>query len=340
MTNRDGSNMARILSAATILFAASYLLLPFCAAEEGAKPILLIYSPKAPGYGSELKRLVDEDPAIDADVQVLESSDIFRVKAHFPNVKAMIIALSTGLNENLGPTLEWFFNEGGGLIGLGFAGMSAATHNASRYVFPVFGSSYVAGSYDPASKTFLINHVKDEADPMTEGVGDFVIADHKVILSYNGSSNTYLPRYPEIGDYKVLFREAKTGAPTMIKYEAKGVSVSFPCFAGDDFERSLAYFGRFTSTDEFRMLFTNALEWVWENENKYDGSMEKATQFFEAEDAELRNALQESRDLTRASRTDRNLRSILIIGIASVAAVAVYWVAFLRGKAPETESQA
>jgi hypothetical protein len=175
-----------------------------------------------------------------------------------------------------------------------------------------------------------VTHIKDEEDEISAGIGDFHISDHKVILSYNSSSNTYLPKGAEEGDYKVLFREEKTGAPTMIKYENVGVSITFACFGADDIERGVSYHGRFTSSEEFIELFTNSIVWLYNNEGKYEKSMQRATQYFAKQDEELQSMLQRGKDLERKAESGRTLRTILILVFAAVGIVAVYWATFLR----------
>ncbi len=310
-------------------------LLPTCMSQGDDRPLILIYSPKVRNYSLELKRLIDEDPRVDADVEVLETPQILRVKMYFPNVKMVIVALATSINEQLGPTLEWFFSQGGGLVGLGFAGMRVATVNASEKVFPIFGSAYITGTYDPGQKKFVISHLKNEADLISEGIGDFAISDHKVILSFNSSSNSYLPRYPEEGEHSVLYKDVKSGAPTIVKYQNVGVSVTFACFGGDDFERGPSYHGHFTGTEEFKKLFTNAVAWVWGTEEKYAKSTEEAARYFEEADEERQSALQEGRDLERQARNRRTSRSIIILTMAFIGVLAVYWLTFAR--VPKTE---
>ncbi|MBU7004224.1 MAG: hypothetical protein HXS50_01560, partial [Theionarchaea archaeon] len=139
-----------------------------------------------------------------------------------------------------------------------------------------------------------------------------------------------LPKLPEEGDYKVLFREEETGAPTMIKYENVGVSITFACFGGDDFERGASYHGRFTGSDEFIELFTNSVVWLWNNEGKYEESMQRATQYFAQQDEELEGVLQRGRDLEKKAESGRTLRTILILVFAGLGTVAVYWATFVR----------
>jgi len=298
--------------------------------------LILIFSPETPEYGQRLAQLVEEDGRFDAEVQVVESAEVLRVKMYFPNVKLVIVALSKTLNLGIGPTLEWFFNQGGGLVGLGFSSHKVATLNASAKVFPAFGNSYVAGFYDAPNRRFMVTHLKSEEDEISAGLGDFNISGHKVILSFNGSANKYLPQYPEEGSYKILYREANTGAPTIFKYENVGVSMTFACFAGEDFERGPSYHGRFTSDEIFIKLFTNSVAWVWENENKFEESMEGARQYFEDEDQKRQDAIQGGKDLNSRAETGRTIRTVLIIAFAVIGVIAVYWVTFTRK--PEIES--
>lgn len=312
------------------------ILLPLCAATEvETRPLVLIFAPNAPAYGAHLKALLEEDPRIDGEIEVLESPEIFRVKMYFPNVKLAIVALSLDLNEGIGGTLEWYFSHGGGLVGLGFAGSKISTSNASANVFPVFGSAYVAGAYDPKNKAFAMDFLKAEEDEISNGLGDFRASNHKLVLSYNGSANAYLPRHPEGGHYKIVYTEAKTGAPAIVKYEKDGVSVTFACFGGDDIEKGANYFGKFADTTEFRQLFTNSAVWAWEHESKFEGSMSRFEAYHETAAAELASVLEEAEDLERASSQQRLLRTVVTIALAGVGVVLVYWATFIRSSPEE-----
>jgi len=215
------------------------------------RPTILVFSPGSPGYATELGRIIKEDERIDADVKVVDSAEIFELMLFYPNVKLAVVAVGSSVNQKVGLALERFFSQGGGLIGLGFAGSSEATGRCSEAVFPIFGTSYINGKFDPRSRCFLITHEKVEEDEVSEGVDTFTAEDSKLVLSTDVTKKHYLPRQPEEGTYKILFKDAETGAPTVVKYQNGGCSVTFASFVGEDQEGSFGYFGRFTETKEF-----------------------------------------------------------------------------------------
>ena len=327
---RINQKPAMMIRKTLIILILSMLFIPTVVCQEQTKPLILIFAPKSPMYGNDLKRLIEEDDRIDAEVQVFESSEIFRVKLFFPNVKMAIVTIQTSLNQGIESVLEWYFSQGGGMIGLGFAGAEQAVGNASQNVFPIFGTSYTSGTYVPAEKKIFFTFLKEEDDPISNGLGDITIPSHKLALSFNGSSNTYLPRYPEVGTYKVLYRDENSGAPAIVKYENVGKSVTFAAFGGDDIERSPNYFGKFTGTDEFRTLFTNSVAWIWNSEEKYETSMSSAEQFFNDREDERAGILEEASRLDQKAKNARRTRFIMTFVLAGIGVVAVYWLTFVR----------
>jgi len=304
------------------------LLAQACVGNEPGKPLLIIYCPTTPEYGRELQRLVEADGKVDADILLLQDAEVFRVAVHFPNVRAVVVSLALSLSQSIGPSLEWFFSEGGGLVGLGFAGASMATGNVSQNVFPIFANGYLSGSYDLESKTYTMSHLKENEDYISEGVPSFTVSTQKLVLSRNLSTNEYLPMTPVAGAYKVLFREASTGAPSVVKYDHSGVSVTFACFGGDDFARGFNYYGRFSQTAEFKTLFTRAVEWVWSNERKYEKSLNESSGYFAGQEEELRSLMDGGRKLQARAEQRRLATAIVTIALAGIAIVVVHRVTF------------
>ena len=321
--------MARWRMVTTYSAAALILLLSSCTAVEQT-PLILIYTPDAPGYGHELETLLREDGRMNAEILVLESSELFKVAMHLPNVKVAVVAPSLSMDRGIGDTLEWFFSQGGGLVGMGFAGAEQTMGNASEKVFPLFGNAVRTSKYDPKTKSFMMSLVKEEDDEISSGISDFKISTQKLVLSFNGTGNAYLPRRPETGEYKVLFREESMGAPAAVKYEDKGASVTFACFGGDDLERGVNYYGRFSKTKEFRTIFSNSVYWAWTNEKKYDESMSEAEGFYSEESQKIQEARRSGQELERKERGERELRLILTVMVAGLGVVVVYWGTFVR----------
>ncbi len=308
------------------------LAISVCTGQE-SRPLLIIYTPKAPSFGAKLQSLLEADGRMDAEIHVLGTPEVFNLMMHYPGVKAAVVALNTDVNHDIGLTLERFFSRGGGLVGLGFAGAEQATGPASERVFPIFGNRYESGEFDRVARTFKLTHLKEEEDEISEGVADFTVFDGKLILSADPFTKEYVPRAPESGEYKVLFRDSTMGAPSLVKYVEKGTSVTFASFAGEDGEGGYGYFGRYADTIEFRTLFTNAVYWVWSNEHKYDDAMEHAAGYQQRQD-EIEDIRERAEDARQKEDTSRLLQIVLTVCLAAIGLLAVYWITFL--KAPKT----
>jgi len=263
-------------------------------------------------------------------VSVCERVDDFRIAVFFPDVKVVVIALPRDTGQELNETLEWFFRSGGGILGMGFAGMWTASRNASQDVLPLFGTGYSTGTYDQSQRKFFICFEKTEQDEISQGIEDFCIPQHKFILHLDPSTKKFEEARPASGAYKVLFREGQTGAPLVVKYSREGVSVAFATFAGDEIERSPSYYGLFVDRPEFIKLFTNSLYWLWSNEKKFQRSMEAAEGFYNQTVLHVQSMRMQSLRRERQQRLLQTLRSVLSIIGAVAGCVIVYWATFLK----------
>ena len=297
---------------------------------ESIRPVIVVYSPGAPGYGQALKVLIEEDGRFDATVRVCESLQDFDVTMYFPDVKVAVVTLSTDIKQDLNQTLQWFFSQGGGLVGLGFAGSRSASANASENVLPLFGTMYRTGKYDPGSKRFIMKLVKQEEDEISEGVSSFDIPSHKIILNFNSSTSSYQPIYPNAGDYRILFKEETTGAPAVIVYRNEGVSVAFATFGGEDFERSPGYYGLFVDEPEFKTLFTNSLYWVWSNEHKFEEAVQDASDFFNRKADHLEQVKDRAGAQERKAKNASLMRSVAAVAGGAIACMALFWITFIK----------
>jgi hypothetical protein len=203
-----------------------------------------------------------------------------------------------------------------------------ATGNVSQNVFPIFANGYLSGSYDLESKAYTMSHLREDEDYISEGVPSFTISTHKLVLSRNLSTNEYLGKTPQGGICKVLFREASTGAPSVVMYDHRGVSVTFACFGGDDFPRGFNYYGRFTERAEFRTLFARAVEWVWSNERKYRESMEESSDYFAEQEEELRSLMEGARKIDAQMELKRLATTIVTIALAGLGVAVVFRATF------------
>jgi len=182
--------------------------------DPATRPLILIYTPEQPGYGNALASMIAEDDRLDADILVLQSQDLFRSMIYLPYVKVIVVSLfKENPPQEWGEDINWFFGQGGGVVGLGFAGSCRATGNASRLAFPLFANESRAGSYDPRKKSFTITFVKGQPHEISEGLSDFSINAQKICLSWRVAERRYLPQKPDRGSWTVLYRDSAYGAP-------------------------------------------------------------------------------------------------------------------------------
>jgi len=287
------------------------------------KPLLLVYSQGEPAYGRELANILSGDPRIDAQILVLTDPDLFKSMLYFPSVKVVLAVFNHDKDEGLGEHLQNFFEGGGGMVGLGFAGWQTTTRQASQTVFPLNASSYIVGSYNASARAYMHDLYVDEAHPISRDIGDFTAYTHKVFVSADKASGQQLSVKSE-GEVTVVYRDAALNAPAVVVYEAAGVSVTFACFAGDSVERAPTYFGRFTSREEFRKLLRNSIAWVWASERRYGKTMSSALARF-AEEAHEADEIRAQAELSaRQHKTHRLLRTVAIAALAVLGVGAIH----------------
>ncbi len=298
------------------------------------KPLVLVFCPGQPNYGSELARLIDEDGRVDARILVLETEELFEAMIHFPNVKAIIASLAKEEHRDFGKSIDWFFHQGGGVVGLGFAGSYGSTGSAANDTFPLMANDCKAGEYDPKRKAFTLTLIKGEPHEMTQGLSDFTVFAQRIVLSLNITTSSYWPRKPEGGEWRVLYRDSIYGAPAVVAFRENGSSVTFATFGGEDFNRSSAYYGLFTQSEEFGTLFTNAVYWVWTNENRYEECMEKAAALAEDRRISEEDVLKAAEETAGRLKMDRIIQVILTLLLASISSAAILWYGILRSPGP------
>jgi len=299
--------------------------------ESGTQPLILIYCQDEHEYGAELSKILQADTRMDAETLVLSDPQLFRTMIYFPYVKVIVAVFNHDRNDGVNLDLETFFDEGGGLVGMGFAGWRSTTGNASMRVFPLNASHYVTGKYDRDRKVFTQQLYVDRTHEISEGVGNFTANAQKVIMRFNRTSGMRLPPVPK-GKLTVLYRESTSHAPALVAYEERGVSVTFGCFDGNSVTRAPTYFRRFTDQQEFRTLFKNSVYWVWKNEHRYEGTLKKAREEFLREDEDLKGVRARTERSDRARQTFLLARSSGIV-ILMLVSIAIIWkICFSKGK--------
>jgi hypothetical protein len=287
------------------------------------RPLILIYSQNGQGYGEELGRIIESDGRMDAQILVVSEADLFRGMLYFPYVKVAVAIFNHDRNEGLSEDLENYYAEGGGIVGLGFAGWWTTTRNASRNVFSLAANLYVTGRYDRDLGTFTHSLQMVSEHEINSDIGSFTAHTQRVIMRRNTSTGEILEPEPT-ESISVLYRETSQNAPVVVLREENGICVTFGGFSGDDIAGVPTYYGHLTTQEAFRQLFTNAVHYVWENERRYDETVGRATQWFAAESRELDEIRSEADRTQSRGENLRLARHVLAFMLASLFSAVAY----------------
>ncbi len=274
-------------------------------------PLVLIYSQGNRGYGEELANIIRSDSRLEAEVIVLSDPELFRAMIYFPYVKVLVGVFNHDKDEGMGEHLKTFFDEGGGIIGMGFAGWQSTTRNASNDVFALNASYYLTGEYDRNSGTFSHTLNIDERNKINQDIGSFSIRTQRIIMHIDKETGELVPPGNE-NDVTVLYRESTRGAPALLVHESQGTCITFAGFTGDSIPDVPTYFGHFTSQEEFRILFSNSVLYAWNRENRYQ---DKSTQW-ESDSTDYEEEMMQVKDQVR--RASENQKQILYLRYALV----------------------
>ncbi len=301
---------------------------------ESTRPMLLVYCQGNTAYGAEVAGILQDDPRIEAEILVLTDPELVKTMLYFPYVKAVVAIFNYEKDEGLGQHLERFFQRGGGIVGIGYAGHSTTTRNASRTVFALAGNYYAVGEYNAEQKAYQHHLYVASPHEISQGMGNFTANTHKVIMFYNRTTGNLVN--PELeGRLTVLYREPTYGAPVIVAYEDAGACVTFACFAGDALERAPTYFGRFTQQDGFKTLLRNSVIWVWAHESGANDTRAEACSHFAARRDDMARVAEQTERLQRRAKEAYILRSVLVIAMATLGVGVVGWKCFLGPKSED-----
>ena len=321
---------------------------PVLIAQDEAKPVILVYHGPKVGdqdlrlYGQALADVINSDPRLKdkADIVLVGDQDLMNTLLYFPQVKCVVMALTTWelTADRIVPSTLWYFNQGGGIVGLGNAGNGAVTKELNATVFPIFGNQFymVKPTFrvDPVTGRRIIErkttYIKAATNDITEGVADqFTLSDKRFVVHMNTtvSPPKFVPMQPEKGKYTVLYKDNELGAPLVVLYEENGTSVTF---AGTDqisvHETDETYFGNLLNDENFRKLLQNSVYYVWSHETKYEEAMAKAKQEFQEmkeEQDQLMEKVEESQKKRKAARLTRAVL-LIVVGIVLIAVISYY----------------
>ncbi len=336
---------------------------PVLIAQDESKPVILLYHGPKVGeqdlhlYGQALADVINSDPRLKdkADIVLVGDQDLMNTLLYFPQVKCVVIALTTWelrATRIIDSTL-WYFNQGGGIVGLGNAGNGDVTGELNATVFPLFGNQYymVKPTFrkDPVTGRRIIErtttYIKAADNEIIQGVADqFTLKDKRFVVHMNTSVSPpkYVPMEPEKGKYTMLYKDKDLGAPLVVLYEENGTSVTF---AGTDqistHETDDTYFGNLLKDENFKKLLQNSVYYVWSHETKYEKAMASAKEQFtkmKQEQDQLMKKVQESQKKRKAARLTRAVL-LIVVGIVLIAVISYYCFVIPARQRRAAESQ-
>lgn len=321
---------------------------PVLLAQNEAKPVILLYHGPKVGdqdlrlYGQALADAINSDPRMKdkAEIVLVGDQDLMNTLLYFPQVKCAVVALTTWElhADRIVPSLLWYFNEGGAVVGLGNAGHGDVTKVLNATVFPLFGNQYNMVKpkiyTDPATGKRVIvretTYKKVTDHPIAEGAADeFTLKDKRFVVHMNTSMSPpkYLHMEPEKGEYTMVYADSDLGAPLVVVYEENGTSITF---AGTDQISTVptdeTYFGNLVEDDNFKKLFQNSVYYAWTHETKYEDAMAKASEAFKEmkkQQDELKARVSESQKKAKSAKLVRSV-GLIVVGLVLIVIISYF----------------
>ena len=359
----------RKIAAGLIGMLACLMVSPILMAQEESKPVILLYHGPKVGeqdlreFGEALADVIESDSRMagKAEIVLVGDQDLMNTLLYFPQVKCVVIALTTWelSASRIVPSTLWYFNEGGGVVGIGNAGHGDVTSILNGSVFPLFANQYEQVQpvfYCQNKETGVMTMIPPGQPPRCAADENRVLvratfytkaADHEIAAGVEDEFSMAAARYvihkntsqtppefmfmtPEKGDYTMVYEDASLGAPLVVVYEENGTSVTFA--GGDQVsvrEEDDTYFGTYVDDPNFRKLLQNAVYYAWNKETKYENAMARASEEFENMKQEKEDLKQRVEDSQKSEKTSKLLRSVLLIVVGIVLIVAIAYWAFV-----------
>lgn len=286
-------------------------------------------------FGSALAEVIEEE----TDFEVVVASDYrdLGVMLLMPQVRVLVFGPTLSiLNEpdlyrkGLYGQIEWFYANGGGLIGLASAGFVSVTDDLAKNIFPLFGSYLALAQFDFDTLGYSLTYEALPPNPISSGVGDMCLMEQEYLVHINSSTLSRELVVPEDGSYTIIYQEPKCKMPLVVTYEKEGRSVTF---AGLNLigQEGPTYYGNVIKEDAFRKVFANALSWAADNPG-YEKSAAKRNEYFADREARAQEVAAKAEGIAAKEKNRRaqaNIRKILSV-VGGIAAVIVIYKLTLK----------
>jgi len=226
--------------------------------------------------------------------------------------------------------IQWFFENGGGLVGIASAGNVAVTAELSEEVFPIFGNYLALGKFDFDTLMTVVDYRVKDPHPISEGIDSMILFEQEYVVHIDSQTMKRKQIVPDSGCYTVVYEEPSEEMPLVVAYENVGRSVTF---AGLNLaeQEGPNYYGNVLYQEDFQRVFLNAISWAADNA-AYPASMERREQYIadsEARTQEIAEQVEASEQAEKTQRMWLNIRRILLT-IGGIVAIAVIYRIFLQ----------
>ena len=290
---------------------------------QGVKPTILVYSGTDPGFATMMAEMIASDERIDANVQVVLSSDILTLATVLPQTQCIIIYASNKAEvEGLQQPLESFFDDGGGLIGMKEPCYVSSGQELAKEVFPTFANVSLLSSPRNRVRTYTVDQRNDINSGLPDtfqlpSMGIYLCGDKK--KQYLANCEASLPQGATI-----LYRDQETGAPLVVAYQNEngGRSVGFTGVSVVSSPRVDIYYGKLVADENFTKLFLNSVVWASQGSSRFSRISANLSETLQEAKERQQRLKEESQQASRRRATQR-LALLVVFWILGLAACVV-----------------
>jgi len=291
---------------------------------QGVKPTILVYSGTDPGFAKMMAEMITNDGRIDADVQVVLSSDILTLATVLPQTQCIVIYASNKAEiEGLHQPLESFFADGGGVIGMKEPCYVSSGQELAKDVFPTYANVSLLSNPRSRVRTYTV----DQRSEINSGLPDTFQLPSMGIYLCGDKKKQYLPhceaRLPQ--GTTILYRDQETGAPLVVAYQNEngGRSVGFTGVSVVSSPRVDIYYGKLVSDQNFAKLFLNSVVWASQGSSRFSRMSANLSEMLQEAKERQQRLKEESQQASKRRATQRVFLLVVfwILGLAACAVI-------------------
>lgn len=281
------------------------------------RPVIVLYTGGDTALAGMLADLIEEDPRIDSDVEIVTTAAAAAMSTVLPTTECLVIYCNhkdqiAGLEPGIGS----FLAQGGGVVGINEVCYEPSAEEMALEVFPVGANTSVV-QRSPAQKR-VRHYLVEEGGEIASGLPEaFELLSMGIYLRGDEEGN-----YIEFdGGGKVVYRDGETGSPLVVTYESKkgGRSVAFTGVMVVKQDRVDVYYGKLIAQEDFVKLFTNCVFWAAKGSQRYQDTSTNLSEKIEGAETRYERAREEA-EKARQARSSRKmviLAAVWVVGLVA-----------------------